>query len=387
MDIKIEKLPKSRLKLHITASKEEISPFFEQAWQKLSQQVNIKGFRPGKAPKIMVIEAAGINRYHTTALDLALNQIYYQALVQEKINPVSQPDIAMKNFSEEILQFEAEVDVVPGIKLGKYQDVRVRNKELGKKQQVTDEEVEKVIKNLRYREAKLSEIDQPAEIGHHLEIDFEGSVKGVKQEDSQSKNHPLILGENSLLAEFEEKLIGMCKGEEKDFTIKVGERKIDFHVKINMISRVDLPELNDEYAKKFGRENLEELKKAINESLQAEKAMQHKTQLEQVILDKMLEKVVMEIPQSLVEMEIQRKIESMQKQMGILWQQFLKRNNKTVEDLRQEMQQGALKQVKTGLMLGEIAKDLGYVKTPPKTKEEQEEIIRKTMDKLVEMAT
>lgn len=397
MKIKLEKLPKSRVKLEIETPKEDLKKYFDQAYQKLSQQVNIKGFREGKAPRLMVIETVGFNRYNSTALDIALPQIYYQAIQQEKLIPISSPNVSVKQFSQdENFIFEAEVDLVPEIKLPDYKLVRVKSdlstslKAGSKSFEVGEDEIEKVVKRLLYQSAKFTEVDRIAKEGDNIEIDFEGSVKGVKKENLCSKNYPLILGEKVLIPGFEEKLVGMKKGESKSFALGInssaGEEKVDFQVKMNAVRDVKLPELNDEFAKKFGHQTVVKLSQAIGESIKLEKEQQNRLQIEQEILEKIANKTSIDVPESLIDQEINRKIASMQQQMGPVWQGYLDKIGKTIEDLRKEMHTGAEKQVKFGLILGEIAKDMGLLKGNLKTKEEQEKVIRKTMDRLIEIA-
>lgn len=392
MQINLEKLPKSRVKISLEVSHEEMKPFFAKALEKLSHEVKIKGFREGKAPKIMVLESVGINKYHSTVLDSAIPQFYFEAVQKEKLIPISQPAVSVNKISEEDgLNFTAEVDIKPEIILGDYKSVRVKSKSKSKSSEVGEDEIEKVVKRLLYQSAKFTEVSRPAAINDHIEIDFEGLEKNIKQENLSNKNYPLILGEGVLIPGFEKELEGLKKGDQKEFKLKVnsptGEKEIDFQVIMNLVREVELPELNNEFSKKFGHDNPENLKKAIRESIKKEKIDHQRLLLEQEILEKVSEKAKLEIPESLIEQEVSRKLSEMQQQMGVIWPQYLQKINKTVEDLRKELRLGAEKQVKFGLVLGEIAKDMGFLKNSPKTQAEQQEVIRKTMDKLIEITT
>ena len=124
MKIELKKMPKSRVKLEIEVPKSELGKYFDEAYKKLSNQVNIKGFRQGQAPKLMVIEAVGLNRYNSTALDIALPDVYFQAIKDEKLLPICQPQVNIKQFNEnEDFIFDAEVDLIPDIKLGDYKKI------------------------------------------------------------------------------------------------------------------------------------------------------------------------------------------------------------------------------------------------------------------------
>ncbi|EKD56196.1 MAG: hypothetical protein ACD_58C00273G0008 [uncultured bacterium] len=401
MKIKCEKLPKSKVKLEIEVLKEDLTKYFDEAYKKLSHQVNIKGFREGKAPKLMVIESVGLNRYNSTALDIALPQIYYQAVKDEKLVPICQPQVNIKQFGEnENFIFDAEVDLMPEIKLGEYKKLKItlvpsssrgKNQKLKINSEVTKEEIEKIIKRLRYQSAKFTGVDRGAKEGDNIEIDFDGSVKGVKRDNLQSKNYPLILGEKVLVPGFEDELVDMKKGEEKEFNLEVkssaGKEKVDFKVKMNAVRDVELPELDENFSKKFGHDSVDKLISAIGESIKVEKEQTYRAQLEHEILEQISEKSKLDVPESLIEQEVSRKITQMQQQMGAVWQQYLDKMGKTIEDLRKEIAPGAEKQVKFGLLLGEIARDMGLLKESAKTQQEQEKIVKETMDKLIEMAT
>lgn len=395
MITKLDKLPKSRVKLFITVPEKDIGKFFDKAYEKLAPQVKISGFRPGKAPKMMILEAVGQNRYNSEALNLALMQSYFSAVQKEGIIPITQPAVSIKQFGEhQDFVFEAEVDILSKIILGDYQSVRVKNKNKDKSYQATDKELEIIVKRLKYQGATFNNVDRPAKNGDRIEIEFEGYDKKIKQENLCSKNYPLILGEGVLIPGFEDKIIGMKKGEEKKFDLDVPAtvkgakaKKIDFTVKMLDVKEVKLPELNDDFAKKFGHNNPENLFKAIKENIIREKEIQDKMQLEQEVLEKVAEKVFMEIPQSLVEQDINRRITQIQQRSGPGFQEFLKKSGKSLEDLRKDLTPQAEKSVKTGLILGELAKEFGLAKIKPKTAEEQKQVVRKTIDKLVAIAT
>jgi trigger factor len=387
MDIKVEKLPKSRVKLIVKVENDKVKPFFEKAWQDLALQVKVAGFRPGKAPKLMVIESVGLNRYKSTALDLALPQIYYDAIESEKLIPIASPNVNVIEFDEEKdFSFEAEVDLLPEIKLADYKNIKVKDPRSENKSDVKDEEVEKVVKRLLYQSAKFEDKDDVAKNGDFVEIDFEGLVDNVVKDKYTNKNYPLIIGEKVLVDGFEEKLVGKKKDESGEFKIKVDKESVTFRVKINSVKNVILPELNEEFAKKFGHDNIKNLKDAIKKSIEDEKVKESRLKLEQEIIEKIADKSKVDVPQSLVDQEVNRKITDMQKQLGVAWDKYLEKMSKTIEELRTELSKGAENQVKFGLIMGELAKDMGFItEQTTKNVEEQQKAIRKTMDALIEM--
>lgn len=395
MNIKVEKLPHSRVKLAIEVSKDQVGKFFDEAYKKLAPSVNIKGFRAGRAPKILVLEAVGQNRYNSEALNLAIPQSYFQAVSQEKLIPITQPAVAIKQFKEgDDFLYDAEVDVMPEIKIGDYKSVKIKNQSSKIKYEASEKEIDIIIKRLRYQDAKFNDVAREAKIDDRVEINFEGYENKVKLENFTSNNYPLILGEGVLVKGFEENLIGMKKDDEKEFSLKVPsqtkggkDKKIDFKVKINNIKEVVLSELGAEFAKKFGHNSIESLRKAIGENIIKEKQMKDTMRLEQEVLEKLAAKTVVDLPLCLIEQEVSRKITELQQRVGPSFTSFLEKSGKTINDLRKDLAPQAEKTVKIGLMLGELAKEFGLAKNKPKDEQEQKEIVRKTVDKLIEFAT
>lgn len=394
METKLEKLSKSRVKLNIKVPKEKMVDFFADAYKRLAPTIEIKGFRPGGAPKAMILEAIGLGKYHQQALDLALPWSYSEAIKNEKINPIQPPAIAMKQIGEDQdLIYEAEVDIIPEINLGNYQKIRVKYKPT--KYTASLEEVEKVVKKLIYQAATFEEVNRPVQKDDRAEIDFEGTVDKVKQENLCSKNYPLIVGSDILIPGFEEKILAMKKGEEKEFDLNVPHvkdkdktKKVRFKVKLNKVDKVILPKLDEIFAKKFGHKNMEDLKKAIAKSIVLEKDMQAKRKLEDEVLTKLIAGMKIDLPESLVEQEISRRISQIQAQTGPSLDKILEKMEKTLPDLRQDLRSESEKTIKIGLALGEVAKQEGLVPFgAAKDENAQREITRKTIDKLIEIAT
>jgi len=393
MKIKRENLPKSRIKLTIEVPAERTGKFFEEAYKKLAPTVEIKGFRPGQAPRLMTLESIGYGKYSQTALDIALPETYYEAAKNEKIIPVQPPSVSVKEFNEgKSLIYEAEVDIVPEIKLCDYKKIKIKYQK--PKIEVKKEELDKIIEKLRYQNAVFNDAGRPAKKRDRIEIDFEGTVDGVKQENLVSKNHPLILGEGVLIPGFEKELEGMRKDETKEFDLEVPnikdksqKKKAHFKVKMLGVKDVVLPEVNNEFAMKFGHDNPEKLIKTVEEKLLEEKETNEKQKLEKDVLDKIVAGCKIDIPESLTEQEIARRIMQIQNQMGPGFPKYLESIGKKMEDLRKDIYPVAENSVRTGLILGEIARAEKIMKPEIKDQKEQEEVIRKTVDFLVQNAT
>ena len=233
--------------------------------------------------------------------------------------------------------------------------------------------------------AQFKDISRPVKEGDRIEINFEGFEKGVPIENLTSKNYPVILGSRTLIPEFEEKLVGLKKGDKKEFKVEMtvpgtneksaqggsasGRKNIDFNVEVLTTQEVILPKIDDEFAKQFQKKNLEELKKAIAEDVVKQKKLQEQRNTENAVLEELLKIIKVDVPDSLIEQEINRQIETIKSRaqmMNLTFEKYLENIKKTVEDFRKDLRPQAEKTIKIGLALGEIVKKEGI---DPKDKE------------------
>lgn len=376
MEAKVENLGGSKVKLVIMVSAKEMAGYFNQSYQKIAPTIKLDGFRSGKAPRKLVESAAGIARILSEGLDLAVSENYFKALKENNISPLSAPKIVINKYpnygstAEEVkddFEFEAEVETMPEAKLGDWKKIKKITKEEPKK--ATKEDVEKVLLHFQKQSAPLLEVDRPAEKGDHVDLNYEGSVKHVKIDQMCSKNHPLILGENTLIPGFEDNIVGMKKGEKKEFEIKfpadyhakefAGKDAI-FKVELNNLRQVKLPALDTAFAEKFGHKNIEDLKKAIGENLNKELGEDAQHKLEETIVNAMLPLLKVEVPEILIEREIERMLGQFSAQLagqGLNFERYLESIKKTREDIQKEMHPQAEKNVKVGIMLGKIIEE------------------------------
>jgi len=396
MKVQVTKLAKSKAKLNISEEANIIQKYFDEAYQKLAPLVDIKGFRPGKAPKLITIQTIGENKYQNEALNLALPMVYSEAVKSEKLIPVAPPKINIVEFGEgKTLRLEAEIELLPEVQLGDYKNVKVKHKE--EKFEASDEEVDKIIKRLQYQDAQYIVTSESAKKGDRMEIDFVGKVKNVELEKYTSKHYPFLLGEGALLPEFEKKLLGTKKGDELKFNIDVkspaGTEKVDFEVKINEVWEVKLPELTDQFAQKFGNKTVKILRENIAKNIILEKEQRDRQILEDMIMTEVLKKVKIEVGESLIEQEIERRIKIVQEQTGPGFNRYLESLGKDLAQFRETLKPAAERSVKISLSLSEIAKDMGYFKPEKLGKDMKEnqriqgEAVKKTMDELIKITT
>ncbi|MFA6422977.1 MAG: trigger factor [Patescibacteria group bacterium] len=395
MEIKKEILPKSRIKLIINISGNDFSKYFDSAIAALGAHIEVKGFRPGKAPVNLLIEKIGESRILNQALETAIPEFYSKALDQEKIAPIASPEIKVVKYpvfgQDNELEFNAEVDVFPEVTLGDYKKLKVKKNDFEPKI-INDEDVVKTIDYLRKQRSTFKKVERGAQNGDRVEIDFNGSIDHVELEDMQSKNHPVILGDKTLIPGFEEKIVGLKAGEDIEFDInfpknyhaeKYANKKAHFKVKVNSVEEVELPVLDDKMAKDFGHKSVDELKKSIKENLQEEENTSKKNQLEGEVVTQVAKLIKAEIPAAFIENETDRLMEENKKRLemqGMDFKTYMDYIKKTEEDLRSELKPHAEESVKIGLMLGEVIKKEGL---DPKDKEAPQKAVLKLVEQIV----
>jgi len=372
--MKIEKkdLGKSKYQIKISLLPEELAGYFQSTYEKLAKDVKISGFRPGKAPRRLVEEAIGQARLFSQSLDLALQQSYVEAIKEERLIPICPPKVTIVKYPkwglspeeiEEELIFEVEIEVMPEIKLGDYSGVKIKKKKIA---EIKNSDVEKILLHLRRQKATFSDVDRGAKAGDRVEISYEGFIDSVKKDAMSAKNHPLVLGEGTLIPGFEDQIVGMKKGEEKEFEIsfptdyrnpEFAGKKAKFKVKLVELKQINLPELNDQFAQSFGRPNVKDLNAVIEKSLKEEIALKAKNELELEVIEKVLPYLSVEIPNGLIEQEIDRFVARMSEQIksrGLSLEKYLENIKKSLPDLRRDLRPQAEKNIKIGLLLGKI---------------------------------
>ena len=406
MKTTLEKLPKSKVKLTVEVPQEMIRIYFTRVYNKMAPLAEVKGFRPGKAPRHLTISAIGENKLTSEILNMALSETYGEAIKKEDILPIASPKINIKKIADLTtdnaqLEYEAEIDVLPEAKIGDYKKLRIVNPQIYTKNEelrikVTKDEIDQILSHLRRQHATFKEVDRPAKLGDRIEMDFEGSERGVVLENLTSKNYPVILGSKSLIPEFEKKLVGMKKSGEKEFDVELGPAKSDdsgagkklvhFKVKMHQVQEVILPALDDELAKKFQQKNLDNLKKTIEADIIKQKEITKKQKQEQELVEELLKISEVEVPESLIEQEVNRMIEQLKSRAqtaGIPFEKYLENLKKTEDEFKKDLAPQAEKTVKIGLIIGEIAKK---EEKTWKIDLKEQDAGKKVMEKLLDLA-
>lgn len=354
--------------LKITLPAEEVNKGFKKAVAKIAGQVNIPGFRKGKAPRNIIEMHYGKEAVKQEAFELVANQCYTEALEQEKLIPVSDPKVEDSVFEEnKDMELTIKVTLKPEVKLGDYKELHVEKEAV----EVTDEAVEEQVQGLRSRHAKMVEAEEGAVIekGDFAIIDFAGTVDGEPFSGGEGKGYPLEVGSNSFIPGFEDQLVGLKKGDSTDvdvtfpeeyFVKELAGKQAIFKVNVQDVKRKELPELTDEYvAANSDCKTVEELRASYKERMQ--KAAENNAQIayEKALIDLAVANAEFEVPEIMIEDRVTQMIDEMRMSLEarkLTLEQYMQYSGIDMKQLRERQHDAAVENVKTDLVLDAIAK-------------------------------
>ncbi|MDY3739510.1 MAG: trigger factor [Selenomonadaceae bacterium] len=367
MKVTTEKIENQQVVLEITVPAEELEKAYAQAFKNISKQVNIPGFRKGKAPKKMVEKHVGVEYIMDEAFKTVYNASFGEAVDESKQVPVSRVDL-------EEVQLELGKDVIykttftakPEVKLGQYKEVKVAKADTT----VSDADVDAQLARMLDRQADMVDAEEGAAVenGNFITLDFKGTVDGEAFAGGESKDYPLEVGSNSFIPGFEEQLVGMKVGEEKDVNVTFPEdyhseelkgKAAVFACKVNSIKRKVLPAMDDEFAKKASTfETLDELKADVRKNLQTAADNKAVNEKREAVLDAISEAAEVEIPNVMIETRINNMINQMAmniEQQGMKLEQYLQFTGTDMSKLRENCKETAQKNVRIDLVLEAVA--------------------------------
>lgn len=354
--------------LKITLPAEEVNKGFKKAVAKIAGQVNIPGFRKGKAPRNIIEMHYGKEAVKQEAFELVANQCYTEALEQEKLIPVSDPKVEDSVFEEnKDMELTIKVTLKPEVKLGDYKELHVEKEAV----EVTDEAVEEQVQGLRSRHAKMVEAEEGAVIekGDFAIIDFAGTVDGEPFSGGEGKGYPLEVGSNSFIPGFEDQLVGLKTGDSTDvdvtfpeeyFVKELAGKQAIFKVNVQDVKRKELPELTDEYvAANSDCKTVEELRASYKERMQ--KAAENNAQIayEKALIDLAVANAEFEVPEIMIEDRVTQMIDEMRMSLEarkLTLEQYMQYSGIDMKQLRERQHDAAVENVKTDLVLDAIAK-------------------------------
>ena len=376
MQVNLEKINPTKVKMTITAEQVEIDRFKDRAIRDLGRDLKIAGFRPGKAPASVIEKNLDQALLQNHFLENIINDLYVQAVGAKNVRPVANPDIAILKFVPfSTLEFSAEVEAVGEVKLPDYKNIKIEKPKVN----VTADEVNKVIDDLLTRGAKKVEVKRAAKKNDEVDINFKGVDAKTKAAivGAEGEKYPLIIGSGNFIPGFEEELVGLKAGAEKTFNITfpkdygvkdLQSKKVEFTVSINSVNELQKPKLDDQFASTIGPfKTLADLKADIKKQLNLEKQQQADREFDNQLVAEIASKTEVNIPKQLVEDEIDR-IEEEEKRntiyQGQTWQEHLDAEGVTAEEHRERQREIAELRVKSGLILGAISQEEKIEVTP-----------------------
>lgn len=368
MNCKVEKTENANeVKLELTVEASKFDEAMKKVYFKSAKYFNIPGFRKGKAPMKMVEKYYGNEIFYEDTFNEVAPEALEEAVKENNLEVVSRPDIEVSQIGKgQDLIFTAVMQTKPEAKLGKYKGIEIKKVEYT----VSDEDVQHELEHRQEHNARLVSIeDRSVESKDTAVIDFEGFVDGVPFEGGKAEGHELEIGSNTFIPGFEDQIIGMKIGEEKDINVTFPEeyfskdlagKEATFKVKVNEIKKKELPELDDEFAKDVSEfDTLEELKNSIKEKLEKDNSQKQKYETEDAVIKAVCENIEVDIPSGMVESEIDnmmKDIETRLSYQGLKLDQYLNLVNKTETDMRKEYEPQAQEAVKSRLMLEAVIK-------------------------------
>ncbi len=365
MKYTFEKAKKSTVKITIDLTAKEWQTAIDEAYEKTKGRYSVPGFRKGKVPKKVLESAYGVGVFYEEAINQAFPKYYSEVLDKEtSIEPVAAPEIDIKKISDKGITMLAIVAVKPEVVIGTYKGINFKKNVYN----VKDEDVEEDVKRLQERNARMVDVtDRAVANGDSVVIDYSGSVDGVKFDGGTAEKQTLVIGSGMFIPGFEEQLIGMNIGEEKDINVKFPEeyhaenlkgKDAVFAIKLHEIKVKELPEVNDEWIKEaIGAESVEAYKKETKERMEKSNADRAERELEDEIIKKITETSDVEIPDAMIENQIDRMVQDMEYRLsyqGLKLDDYLKYMNKTMDDFRKDYKGQATELVKSQLVIEAI---------------------------------
>ena len=368
MKYTVKPAEKSTVKINITLNSEEWATAQRKAYDKVKGKFSVPGFRKGKAPKNVIEQMYGKGVFYEEAINVSFSEYYFDILDKEKsIEPIDRPEIEIDKLDEKGITLVAIVPVKPEVTLGAYKGITIDKVEYNVTKKDIDGEIDRLVK----RNAREVNVEgRPAQNGDITVIDYSGSIDGVKFEGGTAEKQTLELGSGAFIPGFEDGVVGMNIGDEKDIAVKFPEnygaeelkgKDAIFAVKLHEIKVKELPEVNDEFIKEAtGEESLEAFKKATKKKLKEANDKRAKAETEDKLIEKITESSTVEVPNAMVERQIDAIVQDMEYRMmyqGLRLEDFLKYSNQTMEAYRESFKANAEKQVKTQLVVEKIIKD------------------------------
>ncbi len=367
MSTTVEKIASNKVRLSFDVDSAKFDEAMAKAYLKVRNQVTIPGFRKGKAPRKMIENMYGEGIFYDEAFELIFDEVYGPAVEEKKIEVVDRPEIEIQEIGAgKNLKFTAEVFIKPDVTLGEYKGVAVKKETTI----VTDVEVDARVEEERNKQATEIEVEGRAVAeGDTVNLDYAGTVDGVAFAGGTAQDQTLKIGSGSFIPGFEEQMVGMNIGEEKDLNVTFPEKyhaeelagkAAVFHVKVNSITETQLPALDDDFAKDISEfDTLDEYKADIRAKLEAQAAERDNNNFTNAVIEKVLENAEVMIPEAMIERQIDSMMRDFEYRLmgnGLKLEDFIKYTGSDMQAFRENYRGQAIKSVKAHLVLEAIEK-------------------------------
>ena len=358
----VETLSPTRAKLTVEVPFEELKPSLDAAYKKIAQQINIPGFRKGKVPPTVIDRQVGRSAVLDEAVNDVLPQKYFAALEENSLTPLAQPDIEVTKFEDnETLEFTAEVDIRPEIEVPAYDGLEASVDDVA----VTDADVEEQVQALRERFATLSDVERAAAEGDFVVIDLKATRDGEPVEGAEVSGMSYQVGRGGMIDGLDDALTGMSAGDEKNFTTQlvsgdlVGE-DVEVVVAVSQVQEQELPELDDEFAQMASEfDTIAELTDDVRERLGRGKRLEQAAAARDAVLEVLLGKVEIPLPETVVTDELNARRQSVEQQLayaGLTMDKYLEDEGQTLEEFEADLDRRVREAIAAQFLLDEVAK-------------------------------
>ncbi len=358
----VETLSPTRAKITVEVPFEELKPSLDAAYQAIAKQINIPGFRKGKVPPPVIDRQVGRGAVLDEAINDALPKLYVQALQENDLQPLAQPEIDVTKLEDNSLfEFTAEVDVRPAIDVPSYDGLSVQVDDVT----VSDDDVDEQVESLRERFATLKDVDRPAQDGDVTTIDLKATRDGEAIEGGEVSGYSYKLGSGEMLEGIDEALRGLSAGEEKTFTSSLlggdlaGE-EVEVTVKLSAVKEQELPELDDEFAQTASEfDTVDELRDDVATRLERGKRLEQAAAARDAVLEQLLDSAEIPLPESVVAEELAGRRQEIEQQLlyaGMTMEQYLDNEKQTVDEFEAELEKRVRDAMASQFLLDEIAK-------------------------------
>ena len=370
MSYTYEKISGNQAKLTFVVPAEEFDAAVQKAYLKNRAKINVPGFRKGKAPRFVIQNMYGKGVFYEDALDAIFPDMYENAIEAEKLEPVDRPSMADINWDEvetgADLKMTIEVYVYPDVTLGEYKNLTVEIE----RRTVSEDDINARIEQDRAKASRTEEVmDRPVQLMDNVNLNYAGTVDGVAFDGGTAENQSLTIGSHQFIPGFEEQMVGMCVGEEKDLTVtfpadyhaeNLAGKEAVFHVKVNTISVTEMPELDDEFAADVSDfDNFADYRASVVKELEENAEKNNRIAAENAVVEKATDNAQVDIPEAMITSEVENQLRQMELQMayqGLRMEDYLKYTGQTREQLGQQYHGQAARRVKMQLVLEAIKK-------------------------------